>query len=40
MKFGEAQAEQICAPELPNVVVWMPKGWAQVALHWLIDPFK
>ena len=33
MKFGEEQAEQSYAPDVPRVVVCFPNGRAQVALH-------
>jgi len=38
-KLGEAQAEQRYALDVPKSVVWIPKGRAQVALHWLMVPF-
>ena len=38
-KFGELQAEQMKVAGEPKLVVWIPNGRAQVALHWFIVPF-
>ena len=38
-KFGAAQAEQTKAAGEPRLVVWMPNGRAQVALHWFMELF-
>jgi hypothetical protein len=40
MKFGDAQAEQMNAAEVPRAEVWIPNGSSQVALHWLMVPFS
>ena len=40
MKFGEEQAEQMKVAGEPMDVVWIPNGRAQVALHWLMVPFR
>ena len=39
-KFGEAQVEQMNADGDPRKVVWIPRGSSQVALHWLMVPFR
>ena len=40
MKFGEEQAEQVYVAGEPMEVVWIPNGRAQLALHWLMVPFR
>ena len=39
-KFGEEHAEHRKAAGEPRLVVWIPNGSAQEALHWFIDPFR